>query len=94
MRSLQIGPPSAPETYWRRKGVSVVVRDSGKGIPETLLKRLNEPFFTHGKAKGVGLGLAITRDIVDRHRGQLTIESPGGEGVRATVWLPEKQEES
>ncbi|MDA8028652.1 MAG: PAS domain-containing protein [Nitrospiraceae bacterium] len=81
-------------TFRDRKGVSIVVRDSGKGIPESLLKRLNEPFFTHGKAKGVGLGLAITRDIVDRHGGQLIIESPVGEGVRATVWLPEKQEES
>ncbi len=75
-----------------RKGVTVVIEDSGKGIPESVLKRLHEPFFTHGKAKGVGLGLAITRDIVDRHEGQVTIESPKGQGVRATVWLPLKQE--
>ncbi|MHB1286390.1 MAG: ATP-binding protein [Leptospirales bacterium] len=75
-----------------REGVTIVIEDSGKGIPESVLKRLHEPFFTHGKAKGVGLGLAITRDIVDRHEGQLTIESPKGQGVRATVWLPVKQE--
>lgn len=75
-----------------RKGATVVISDSGKGIPESLLKRLHEPFFTHGKAKGVGLGLAITRDIVDRHEGQVTIESPKGQGVRVTVWLPVKQE--
>ncbi len=74
-----------------RQGVTVVIEDSGKGIPESILKRLHEPFFTHGKAKGVGLGLAITRDIVDRHEGLVTIESPKGQGVRATVWLPIKQ---
>ncbi|MHB8543437.1 MAG: ATP-binding protein [Leptospirales bacterium] len=75
-----------------RKGAAIVIEDSGKGIPESVLKRLHEPFFTHGKAKGVGLGLAITRDILDRHEGQVTIESPKGQGVRVTVWLPLKQE--
>ncbi len=75
-----------------REGVGVRLLDSGPGIPEALLKRLNEPFFTHGKAKGVGLGLTICRDIVDRHRGSLLIESPAGGGVRATVWIPSRQE--
>ena len=74
------------------EGVSVRLVDSGPGIPESLLKRLNEPFFTHGKAKGVGLGLTICLDIVDRHRGTLSIESPEGGGVRATVWIPLRQE--
>ncbi len=75
-----------------RLGVGVRLQDSGPGIPDALLKRLNEPFFTHGKAKGVGLGLTICRDIVDRHRGSLLIESPAGGGVRATVWIPSRQE--
>jgi len=74
------------------EGVGVRLVDSGPGIPDSLLKRLNEPFFTHGKAKGVGLGLTICRDIVDRHRGTLHIESPDGGGVRATVWIPLRQE--
>lgn len=82
----------APSSLKGREGVAVVIEDTGKGIPEALLKRLHEPFFTHGKAKGVGLGLPITRDIVERHEGQITIESPPGQGVRATVWLPLKQE--
>jgi PAS domain S-box-containing protein len=75
-----------------REGVGVTLADSGPGIPASLLKRLNEPFFTHGKARGVGLGLAICRDIVDRHRGRLVIESPEGGGVRATVWIPSRKE--
>ncbi len=75
------------------EGVSVCLKDTGPGISPALLKRINEPFFTHGKAKGVGLGLTICRDIVDRHRGHLLIDSPGEGGVRATVWLPLRQEQ-
>jgi len=82
-----------PHPHQNKKGVNISIRDSGKGIPEPILKRLHEPFFTYGKAKGVGLGLAITRDILDRHQGQVSIESPAGQGVRATVWLPLKQED-
>jgi PAS domain S-box-containing protein len=79
--------------HQNRKGINITIRDSGKGIPEHILKRLHEPFFTYGKAKGVGLGLSITRDILDRHQGQVSIESPAGQGVLATVWLPVKQED-
>ncbi|MCL4460644.1 MAG: PAS domain S-box protein [Nitrospirae bacterium] len=78
--------------FQERSGIGVTIEDSGKGIPEGLLKKLHEPFFTHGKAKGVGLGLTISRDILERHGGHLTIESPKTGGVRAMVWLPVKQE--
>jgi len=82
-----------PCLHQDKKGISIMITDSGKGIPDHILKRLHEPFFTYGKAKGVGLGLSITRDIVDRHQGKISIESPSGQGVRATVWLPVKQED-
>ena len=75
------------------EGVCVSLTDTGPGIPPAFLKRINEPFFTHGKAKGVGLGLTICRDIVDRHRGHMLIDSPGEGGVKATVWLPLRQEQ-
>ena len=79
-------------TFRTRNGIAVTIEDSGKGIPEALLKKLHEPFFTYGKAKGIGLGLTITRDIIERHGGHLQIESPKTGGVRAVVWLPVKQE--
>ncbi len=79
-------------TFRARNGIAVTIEDSGKGIPEALLKKLHEPFFTYGKAKGIGLGLTITRDIIERHGGHLQIESPKTGGVRAVVWLPVKQE--
>lgn len=71
-------------------GISVTFSDTGKGIEPDDLQRIFEPFFTSGKAKGVGLGLTITHDIVERHGGQLTISSPPGSGAMVEVWLPLK----
>ncbi len=76
----------------RTAGVVVTFTDTGKGIPPEDLKRIYEPFFTSGKAKGVGLGLTITQDIVERHGGQLAICSPPGRGAVVEVWLPLKGE--
>lgn len=73
-------------------GVSVTFSDTGKGIEPEDLQRIFEPFFTSGKAKGVGLGLTITHDIVERHGGQLTITSPPGSGAMVEVWLPKKRD--
>lgn len=72
----------------RSPGVLLTFSDTGKGIAPEDLKRIFEPFFTNGKAKGVGLGLTITHDIVERHGGQLTISSPPGSGAVVEVWLP------
>lgn len=73
-------------------GISVTFSDTGKGIEPEDLQRIFEPFFTNGKAKGVGLGLTITHDIVERHGGQLAISSPPGSGAIVEVWLPLKRE--
>ncbi len=73
-------------------GISVTFSDTGKGIEPEDLQRIFEPFFTNGKAKGVGLGLTITHDIVDRHGGQLAISSPPGNGALVEVWLPLKRD--
>ena len=76
----------------RVPGVLMRFADSGKGIADEDLTHIYEPFFTNGKAKGVGLGLTITRDIVERHHGQLVIQSPPGSGAVVDVWLPVKHE--
>ena len=72
----------------RSLGVHMTFADSGKGISPENLQRIYEPFFTNGKAKGVGLGLTITHDIVERHGGQLLIYSPPESGAVVDVWLP------
>jgi polar amino acid transport system substrate-binding protein len=72
-----------------RAGVMVEVRDEGVGIPPDDLCRLAEPFFTTRRdAGGTGLGLYISRKIVEEHGGTLRIESTAGSGTRAILTLP------
>ena len=76
-----------------RPGVTVSVADDGAGIPREHLPRLTERFYRvdTGRSRavgGTGLGLAIVKHILNRHRGQLAIESREGEGATFTVWLP------
>ena len=70
----------------------MAVRDHGPGIPPEHLPRLTERFYRVDVASsrekgGTGLGLALVKHIVNRHRGRLTIESPPGEGATFTVRL-------
>ncbi|MCW5699755.1 MAG: hypothetical protein KIT00_07930 [Rhodospirillales bacterium] len=74
-------------------GVSIEVRDQGPGIPEVHLPRLTERFYRvdagrSRKLGGTGLGLAIVKHIVNRHRGQLKVESKEGVGSTINVLLP------
>ena len=89
----QVHATLTPEVR-RAPGVLMRLADGGKGIAPEDLQRIYEPFFTNGKAKGVGLGLTITRDIVERHHGQLVIESPPGQGAVVSVWLPVRHDAS
>ncbi len=77
-----------------RPGVKVMVADQGAGIPREHLPRLTERFYRvdTGRSRaagGTGLGLAIVKHIVNRHRGQLSIESEEGIGTTVSVWLPQ-----
>jgi signal transduction histidine kinase len=51
------------------------VSDTGCGIPNELLPRIFEPFVTHGKANGTGLGLAVSKAVVDAHKGTISVRS-------------------
>ncbi len=69
--------------------IEIQVRDDGVGIPPEVLPKLFEPFFTTKESsKGVGLGLAIARTIVERHRGQIEVESELGKGTTFYIFLP------
>jgi signal transduction histidine kinase len=69
--------------------VQLEVQDDGVGIREEILPNLFEPFFTTKEGgHGVGLGLAISKGIVERHRGRIDVESKPGEGTKFTVSLP------
>jgi signal transduction histidine kinase len=79
-------PARGPEPE-RREGVLVEVSDDGCGVSRENLARVFDPFFST-KPKGVGMGLAIARKIVQAHDGEITMESQEGKGTRVKVWLP------
>jgi two-component system phosphate regulon sensor histidine kinase PhoR len=82
-----VGPPSGP------REARVAVRDYGPGIEPEHLPRLTERFYRvdvgESRAQGgTGLGLALVKHILNRHRGRLTIESTPGKGATFTAQLP------
>jgi len=69
------------------KFLEVEITDTGGGIPEETLDKIFEPLFTT-RAKGIGLGLAVSKSIVDRHGGHIEVKSEVGEGTTFNVKLP------
>jgi len=67
--------------------VAVMIRDTGSGIPTQMMENLWKPLQTT-KAKGLGLGLAICKRIVDAHGGSISMESKVGEGTTVTLRFP------
>jgi signal transduction histidine kinase len=69
--------------------VQVSIADTGKGISPEGLRRLFEPFYTTKPVgEGTGLGLTLSREIVQRHRGQIEVNSELGKGTVFTLTLP------
>ena len=69
--------------------VQIEVGDDGTGIPPELMSQMFEPFFTtKERGHGLGLGLAISRMIVERHQGRIDVQSELGRGTLFTVTLP------
>jgi two-component system NtrC family sensor kinase len=69
--------------------VELIVRDDGMGIPPELLPKIFEPFTTTKEVgKGVGLGCAISKGIVERHGGRIALKSDLGVGTTFRVYLP------
>lgn len=69
----------------------VEIIDNGEGIPEEVIDQIFDPFFTTKKVgEGTGLGLEVTRRIIDRHKGQIDVASKPGRTV-FTICIPIKQ---
>ncbi|MFA6134091.1 MAG: ATP-binding protein [Phycisphaerae bacterium] len=70
------------------RAVVVEIMDNGSGIPEELLDQIFTPFFSVKGQKGTGLGLAVTRKVIDEHRGKIEVASTVGKGTTFTIRLP------
>jgi len=90
--ALQAMPEGGKLTLGARekgKYLEVEISDTGVGIPPEVKDKIFEPLFTT-RAKGIGLGLAVCKSIIDRHNGQIEVKSKVGEGTTFSIKLPLK----
>ena len=79
----RIGNPSSTE------GLEIMVRDNGNGIPQKVVDKIFQPFFTtKPSGQGTGLGLSLSYDIINAHGGELKVETREGEGAAFKIELP------
>jgi signal transduction histidine kinase len=99
--TLQVGVTSARNWSDGREGVRITVADNGSGIPHDDLTQIFEPFYTTKKDTGTGLGLWVSRGIVQKHGGSIRVRSRAehtngrGAAVRGTgtvfwIFLPQR----
>ena len=80
---LVIPPSGGP------RGVEIKVADNGPGIPQKIVDKIFQPFFTtKPTGQGTGLGLSLAYDIVKAHGGEIKVETKEGEGTKFIVHLP------
>ena len=73
----------------RRQSFDISVKDNGNGIPQKILDKIFQPFFTtKPTGQGTGLGLSLSYDIVKAHGGELKVETKEGEGSEFIIQLP------
>lgn len=75
-----------------KPGILLQVSDTGKGIAQSDLPHVFEPFFTKGKSQGTGLGLAISHNLIDSHHGEIQVASQPRAGTTVSIWLPLRQD--
>ena len=75
----------------RKEYLEMEIADTGCGIPQEAIDKIFDPLFTT-KAKGIGLGLAVCKAIIDRHEGNIEVKSKMGRGTTFTIRLPLKAE--
>ena len=92
VEALEATPkPRVEVEAWVKDSIfNLTVKDNGPGIPIAIQSRIFEPFVTHGKSKGIGLGMAIVRNIVAAHGGTVSFETSPEQGTAFLIRLPQK----
>lgn len=81
---IRIGTNCQPKS----EGITITIADTGCGIEKERLERIFEPFYTTHQS-GMGLGLYISKKIVESHKGRITVDSEVGAGTAFEIWLPD-----
>ena len=71
--------------------ICISVQDTGTGIPPEHIEKLFEPLFTT-KTKGIGLGLAVSKKLVEANDGRIEVQSEPGKGSTFTIYIPPYKE--
>ena len=88
IQAMKNGGELTITTSQENKGIKVEISDSGSGIPEAVQDKIFEPFFTtKPTGEGSGLGLHISKKIIDKHQGTIAVDSKPGH-TRFSIWLP------
>lgn len=85
--AIQRGGDITLSTEISNHKIKLVVSDTGTGMEEEHLKKIFEPHFST-KHKGMGLGLAISKQIIEQHGGHIAVQSRQGQGTKFTIILP------
>jgi signal transduction histidine kinase len=80
---------AAPLAYQGREGIEISVTDTGAGIPRAVLPRIFDPFFTTKPVgEGTGIGLTLTRQVIEGHSGRIEVRTAEGVGTTMKFWVP------
>jgi signal transduction histidine kinase len=92
LNACEVVPPETGkiEIELRRKGENLEIRieDNGPGISETVRDRLFEPFVSHGKENGTGMGLTVVQKILQDHGGDIAVERTSASGTTFRINIP------
>ena len=90
MQAIQISGELIITTSHDNSEIIIHISDNGKGISPETLPHIFEPFYTT-KHKGTGLGMTISKRIIEQHKGRILIVSKVNEGTEVTIILPKLQ---
>jgi signal transduction histidine kinase len=86
--AMRVGGELTITSSKENKNIEITFEDTGIGLDVESLKNIFEPFYTKGKEKGTGLGMSITKRIIEEHNGSISVESNPGKGTMVTVQIP------
>jgi len=90
-QAMPVGGTLTVTTKQQDNSFLFIIEDTGIGIPEDRISRVFDPFFTT-KTTGLGLGLALTKRVIEEHRGKVEIRSSEGSGTTFSIALPMEKE--
>jgi PAS domain S-box-containing protein len=91
VQAMPDGGKLAVTTKETKDNVEIIFADTGIGISEENMSKIFQPLFTT-KAKGIGMGLPICKNIVEQHNGTIEVKSKAGQGTTFLIKLPKKEE--